>query len=198
MENELGRQACFWWCRKDRIKSLSCAAPQSRRKSICGYHPRRSYAPAFTASTSAPRASTVPIPWSRPAIRGIAELLRLDYGFFESMVCRIHQNSCICPLGFQYLYLYQRPDASVRIRTYNWGTTWDTTIATSGYTVGKTWLRVKRSNDTLYCYTSKNGSSYTLVYRMPNYWQSGEPGVMYSSAGTAGSVRFINIDVKKY
>jgi hypothetical protein len=101
--------------------------------------------------------------------------------------------------SYPYIYLYQRPDNSVRVRSVDGdGTAKDVSVAATGYTVGSTWLRINRTNDTLFCYASKNNSTYSQVYKWrPTYISYSELGVLYSSAGSAGSVRFVNINVSK-
>jgi hypothetical protein len=104
-----------------------------------------------------------------------------------------------------YVFLYQQPDGSIHVRSLNpdYGTIQDTVVVKTGYTTGKTWLKIDQPTDsTLTCSASSNNSTYTQVYKgtylnLQDDWPY-EAGVMYSSGPSSGSVKFVNIKVTKH
>jgi hypothetical protein len=102
---------------------------------------------------------------------------------------------------YHSIYLYQSPDNSLHIWHSGFDGIGDTTVATQGYTVGSTWLRITgTTGDSLVCSASTDNSTYTKLYQWPCWGLSGsncDVGVLYSSGGAAGSARFVNINITK-
>ena len=102
---------------------------------------------------------------------------------------------------YHYMYLFQSPDNSIHVRHSGFDGIGDTTVATQGYAVGNTWLRITGTGgDSLACFASTDNSTYTKLYEWPVWSLSksnSEVGVMYSSGGAAGSASFVNINITK-
>jgi hypothetical protein len=100
-----------------------------------------------------------------------------------------------------YTLLFQNQKGSIIIRkmlSYNGD--WSDVTAPGSYTLGSTWLKLKAENGTVTFYASKDGTNFTSLGNCA-MGQTGTPcygGVMYSSAGSAGSGRLEYINIKKY
>jgi hypothetical protein len=102
--------------------------------------------------------------------------------------------------GYNYVYLYQKPDGSVWWQTDIYGIPPIWSVASPGeYQVGSTWFRMKKEGDVVSAYISTDNKLWNLVTTWPfQYSYTCSAGIMYSSGGVAGSARVVDINIRKY